>query len=119
MAIAVATPVLPSGLDITTPAVAAALSQTFGNDGKVWLLIKNGSGGTINATFTAQQKVQDGAATPLSVGNRTIAIPTLKSYLAGPFSPSIFNDANSEVTLGFDSITTVTIQALRFTAAPV
>lgn len=111
------TNILPTGVDITTPATAAALTQTLANDGRTMLLIKNGNAGTINVTITAQQKVQDGAAVPLAVPSRTIAIATGKYFLIGPFPLGVYNDQNNEITVTIDVISSVLLQTLRMTAA--
>lgn len=117
MAITAATNILSSGIDITTPSVSAASSQTFANDGKKMLLIKNGNAGTIVATFVTQKTQTDGSAAVLAIPDRTVSITTGKYYLAGPFSPDLYNDASGEVTVSLDVTSSVLIQALNFTPA--
>jgi hypothetical protein len=112
-----ATAITPDGVRIDTPATAATSSMTFANNGAVGLLVKNGSGGSINVTFTSPKTVPDGGGTPLAVADRIVAVPDGQEYLIGPFPQSVYNDTNNEVTVAFSSTTTVTVQAVSFVPA--
>lgn len=87
---------------------AAALTDKFGNNGKQYLLVYNGSGSTRTLTITSQETV-DG----LAVADPTVSIPTLTSMLIGPFKPSVYNDASGYVNIAIDVITTVTYQVVQ------
>lgn len=108
-----ATAITAAGANVTTPATAAALSQTIGNNGKMMIVVKNASASSINATVTARKVVPDGGG-DLTVSNRVVAVPANATMLIGPLPMDIFNDANNEVTLAISAITSVTIQAYTF-----
>lgn len=105
-----ATPITPAGINMATLATNAALSQTFANNGKILVAIKNGSGASINATFVATKVVNDGGGN-LSLGNRVVAVAAGATLVIGPFPTEVFNDSAQEVTLQISAITTVTLQA--------
>lgn len=104
------------GLDVTTPATAAALTMTLANDGKTYLHVKT-VGTTANLTLTPQAKVQDGSAAGLTPIAPVIALAANKNYLIGPFSPAVYNDANGELNMTFSAITAITVQAYRLNQA--
>ena len=102
--------VTPSGLDITTPATAAAASQTFANKPGLALLVKNANAGTVNATVSVTQTVPNGSGGNLTVSSVAVAIPTGKSYLIGPFPSAVYNNqATQEVTMTLDVFASVTL----------
>jgi hypothetical protein len=107
-----ATAATPLGVDITTPATAAALSMTMANDGKTQLHIKTGAT-TANLTLTVQSKIADGSAAGIAGTNPVIALAANKNYVLGPFSPGAYNDANGELNMAFSAITSIVVQAVR------
>lgn len=111
------TNVLPSGTNVTTPATAAALSQTMANDGRTVLIIKTGAT-TANLSPIPTAKVPDGSVAGLSPAAPVIALAANSTYLVGPFPPSIYNDQNNEVTLTLSAITSITLQTLRISPLP-
>jgi hypothetical protein len=102
----------PLGVDITTPVTAALSSMTMANDGKTQLHIKTGAT-TANLTLTTQSKVQDGSAAGLVPTAPVIALAANKNYVLGPFSPSVYNDANGELNMAFSAIASIQVQAVR------
>lgn len=112
-----ATVLTPDGVRVDTPATAAASSMTFGNAGNVALLVKNGAGAPITATFVSQATKADGGATPLAVADRVVTVTNGQELLIGPFPRDIYNDAANEVTVNFSSTTTITVQAVSLTPA--
>lgn len=102
----------PLGIDITTPATAAASTMTMANDGKTQLHVKTGAT-TANLTLTVQKKIDDGSAAGIAGTNPVIALAANKNYVLGPFSPSVYNDANGELNLAFSAITSIVVTAIR------
>jgi hypothetical protein len=109
-----ATPVLPTGVDITTPPTAAASTMTMANDGRTLLCVKTGAT-TANLTLTPQAKIQDGSAAGIAGTPPVIALAANKQYLIGPFPTGVYNDANGELNIAFSAVTSITVQALRST----
>ena len=111
-----ATPITPSGVLVSGAlSTAAALTNTFQNDGRTVLAIQNGSASPITATEVSQSTVPDGGAAALTVQDRTVTIAAGATRLLGPFPTAIYNDANQDATITLDAITTVTVQAFRLT----
>jgi len=98
-----------SGLDISDAELTAvSASDTFENDGSTFLLVKNGSGGSLTVTFTITETV-DGQ----SVTDRTLAVADGEIYLAGPFPKGQYNDSNGDVTVGYSATTSVKALAMK------
>ena len=100
--------------DITRAGVAPTLTaaagggDSFVNDGRVYLHINNGGGGSITLTVVTQKTV-DGKA----VADDAITVPNGAARIVGPFPPSIYNDANQQVQLTYSGVTSVTVNPFR------
>lgn len=107
-----ATPSTADGVDITTPATAAQASMTMANDGRTVLHVKTGAT-TANLTFVPQAKLADGSTAGMSGASLVKALAANKNYVFGPFSPSVYNDANGELNMTFSATTSIVVQAQR------
>ncbi len=87
---------------------SSASSDKFANNGKQYLLVRNGDSGTHVLTFTSPATV-DG----LDVTDPTVSISAGQTKLIGPFKPSVFNDSDGYVTVASDVITAQTVQVLQ------
>lgn len=102
--------VVPGSTDGSTPqAMATADNYICRNNGRVLLhFIKAGAG---NATITI--------VTPATVGGLAVAEQTFVVTgsggveFAGPFPPSIYNDASGDMDISTDEETGITVQALQ------
>ena len=104
---------MSTGLVITTPTTAAAASQTIAaNDGRTVLVVKTGASAT-NVTMVTPHSVADGDAAALATPDRTVAVAANAYVLIGPFPPGIYNDANGDVTITIDTLTSVVLTAVR------
>lgn len=84
---------------------AAAASDTFERrQGDCVLLVTNGSGASINCTFTSYASVDPGEA----VANKVVAVPAGQTMLIGPFPQQFENPADGLVTCAFSATATVT-----------
>ena len=101
--------VSPTGIE---PVYIAASVNTHDipNDGEVFILIKNGGGGTTVATVvsTATEGVAGHA-----VADLTVPVPTGEEREFGPFESHIYNDASGNLNLSFDVLTSVTFSVRR------
>lgn len=98
-----------SGTDITTLAVAAAGGgDKFTNAGLELLWATNGSGSPITLTFTPTVTT-DG----LAVAARTVSVLAGKTFVIGPFPPSIYNDAQGFLNVTYSGVTNLTVGAYR------
>lgn len=94
------------GASIDAAAVSASAGgDTFRNNGKTFLYIRNAGGSTITVTLSA---------TPTPAG-LTITPPTISvagsgvTILAGPFDPAYMNDADGNISITYSAVSSVTI----------
>ena len=87
---------------------AAAGGDTFKNDGKTVLHVKNGSGGDITLTFTPP-----GTVAGVAIENPTCLVTAGEERFCGPFEPSVFNNSSGLLAVGYSGVTSLTIAAIR------
>ena len=103
------------GLTATYAAAAGGGDQVTNTDGKTFLHIKNGSGGSITVTVAEQisgttvQSPQYGKLTKASV---TKAIAAGAEGFIGPFAKAGFNDVNGNLQITYTGVTSLTIAAI-------
>lgn len=93
------------GASIDGNAAAAAVGgDTFRNDGKTFLYIRNDSVSSITVTLSA-------TPTPagLTITPPTISVANNSTVFAGPFDPAYMNDANGNISITYSAVTSVTI----------
>lgn len=96
----------PVGVAPTYNAVSA--SDTVPNpSGRTVLLVKNGSGASINVTLVGRGVMGD-----IVVPNRVIAVPAGQDRLIS-LDASLYNDASGLVTVQFSATATVTMAVLN------
>ncbi len=84
--------------------VAVAASDTFPNDGKTYIEVKNGNAGADTVTVTAQSTCNQGVlhdsvtSVPATTGDKVI----------GPFEPTRFNNSSGQCTVTHSVTATVT-----------
>ena len=103
---------VPQSVDGTTPqAMAAADNYIMRNDGRTILhFIKTGAGA---ATITIVTTKTVGIG-PLAVAELTFTVAaTTGIEFAGPFDPSIYNDASGDIDISTSEDTAITVQAIR------
>lgn len=103
---------VPNGIDITTPATAAASSMSFANDGRTLLVVKT-AGTTANLTMTPTAKLNDGSATGAAAAAQVVALAANKTYLMGPFPVGAWNDTSGEVAFTLSATTGIVVQTVR------
>ena len=97
---------------VTYSAAAAGDGDTADNNGSTFLHIKNGGGGEITATITAETtSVESNIYGDLTKANASIAISGSAEAFIGPFKPAAFND-DGQIAITYSGVTSVTIAAL-------
>ncbi len=97
-------------------ASADGSGDVVANNGKLFLHIKNGSGGSITTTITAQTtSVDSGTYGTLTKADASIAIGASGEAFIGPFHPLAFNDSSSQIEITYSAVTSLTIAALTLT----
>lgn len=113
------TPITDLGV-LGTDTVPSAAGNTFQNNGKQFLKVKNSSGSldlilTVDAFPTGcQAAVPDG----LTVTDRAVTIAKGTEKMIGPFPPSIYNNASGAVSFTTDSQTDMLVSVLELTSNP-
>ncbi len=101
--------IVKTGIDPThSGSLSVSDNYQTPNNGRLFIYVTNGGGGTSVVTIATPGTV-DG----LAVADRTVSIGTGEDAMIGPFPPHIYNNANGEIDVSFDVITSVTIAALN------
>lgn len=104
---AVLTAVQPvQGGAVATLAAASAGGDKFNNAGRERFRVRNGSGASINVTFTATGAAGCPAGT---LHDLVVAVAAGVEKVFGPFDVTRFNDASGQVSVGYSAVTTVTV----------
>ena len=106
------------GLDVTH-ASAAGGGDVFANDAtqRTFLSAKNGSGGAIVITITAQ--TTSATVTPyvtLTQANITFSLGAGEDCIIGPFNTLLFNNSSNQVAVTYDGVTSLTVAACKLLA---
>lgn len=89
-------------------ASAAAGGDSFDNDGRTFVHVKNGSAGSITVTVNSQTACNYGFD-----HDETVSVPAGGERLIGPFPKERFNDADGRVKLSYSAVTSLTVAAIR------
>lgn len=92
---------------------AAGGGDSFPNDGKTVLHVKNGGGGSITVTVDSQAQCSFGFD-----HNEAVVVGAGADKILGPFPPKRWNDSNERVNVTYSGVTSVTVAAIRVTPAP-
>jgi len=87
--------------------------DTFPNDGKTYVHVKNGSGGSLTITFDAVSGFNDAAYGPITFTDTAVAIPAGEERIVGPFPPARFNNTSGRVAMTYSGVTSLTVGVFR------
>src|SRR5262245_14200875 len=92
------------------PSFAAANSggDQFTNDGKTFLHVKTGVGGTLNVTVGSPVSCDQG-----STHNTVVNVANSSEKMIGPLPTNRYNDANGFVQVAYSQVTNVTVGAFQ------
>lgn len=93
---------------VATNLQAVSVADEFANDGNTFLDVNNGSGSSINVTFTTP-----GTVGGVAIENPVIAVAAGARKRIGPFNPSVFNAADGNVDVAFSATTTITAEPVK------
>lgn len=101
-------PIVRTGNDLAgvTP---DATGDTWVNTGKEFVIIKNGSGSSINVTLDIQATI-DG----VSPTDPVVAVAAGAQKLMGPFPVGIYNDPSGNAKVTCSAVTSVTLNVLKY-----
>jgi hypothetical protein len=97
-----------------TPSFSAAdvAGDSFVNNGKTLLYVKNGDASSHDVTLNIQKTITIGGI-DITLSNPTVTVPASDEKIIGPFSQDWFNDADGNVSVDYDAVTSVTVAALK------
>lgn len=99
---------VPSVTGAALTYAAAAAGDTFINNGRTFLSVKNTDGTPHNVTITSIVNCNQGFN-----HNPVVAVPaTTGSVIIGPFDQARFNDGSQQVAVAYASLTGMTVAAL-------
>lgn len=113
------TDITMAGVTVTLGNAAASDTIPIANvDDRVFLLVTNGSGGSIDVTITRQETaiVVPGAGA-VTLTDRVIAVGAGASKVVGPFTRSDIDPETRKVELAWSATSSVTRGAFRLPAA--
>ena len=87
---------------------AGAAGDTFANNGRTYLFVKNSSGASINVTINS--------VTPCSQGfdhDKVVAVGAGATVQVGPFPTNQYNDTSGNVGVTYSASASVTVAAVR------
>ncbi len=92
-----------------TPSFAAAdvAGDKFANNGRQFLVVRNGGAASITVTINSQKKCDQGFDHDL-----TVDVAAGAEKWIGPFDPNRFNDGDGNVEVAYSAVDSVTVAAL-------
>ena len=100
---------------LTANAVDAANGNRFVNDGKTFLEVTNGSGGSLTVTIQMPQLYD----TDLTISDRTYTIANGANVAIGPWPTSYnttYDSVSDSIGVDWSTGTSVTVKVIRITA---
>jgi hypothetical protein len=99
------------GNSLTPTFVAADVGgDTFVNDGRSMIYIKNGDASPITVTITTPLSLRGGIA----VDDPETTVPATDEEVIGPFDPTLFNASDgSGVEVNYSAVASVTVAVIR------
>lgn len=98
-----------AGLTPSYGSAAAGGDKVSLGASNIFLHVKNGGGSPITVTLTTQANNYKG----LTVPDRTVSVAASGEKMIGPIDPALHSDTNNQVAIGYSSVTSVTVAALR------
>jgi len=106
-----------AGITPTFASCSVGGDQVDNRDGKTFLYVKNGSGGSITVTVSEQisgNTVEDPNLGTLTKASVAKAIAAGAEAILGPFKKAAFNDTNGRIQITYSGVSSLTISALTF-----
>jgi hypothetical protein len=105
--------IVEAGLTPTFSAAAGGGDTVSNTDGKTYLHVKNGGGGSITVTITAQTVTkEDPHLGTLTRANIAKVVANGAEAIIGPIKKQSFNNASDIIAITYSGVTSVTVAAL-------
>jgi hypothetical protein len=112
MAVLALQEVVRTGLNPSLGAAAEA-GDSFPNDGRVYLRVKNAHADQARTVTVASQKAASAVPQGTAKADVVVAVPGTQERWIGPFDPTAFNDANGRCVVTYDEHADVTVGAIK------
>ena len=113
MATLTAQSIIEAGLEASY-AAATGGGDDFVNNGKEFIHVKNGGGGDITVTITAQRTTTNKAGFgPMTKSDSVVIVTAGEERFIGPFPMSAFNNATGKAVITYSGVTSLTIAILK------
>jgi hypothetical protein len=101
-----------------TYASADVAGDQYENDGKTYLHLKNGSGGSITATVAVQQStIQSGTFGLVAPAARAFTVGAGAERIIPFLSPAVYNNSSNRVAVTYSGVSSLTVAAIKAPAA--
>lgn len=100
--------VLQSGISPTFAAATTGAGDSFANDGRVYLHVKNASASAITVTVDSFTPCNHGFDHDL-----VISVPAGGEKIIGTFQPNRFNNESNMVKVTYSAVTSVTVATFK------
>lgn len=113
MATLTAQEIVEAGLEASYDAATGG-GDDFVNNGKEFIHVKNGSGGDITVTVTAQRTITNKAGFgPMTKSDSAVVVTAGEERFIGPFPISAFNNSTGKAVITYSGVTSLTIAILK------
>lgn len=97
-----------------TYASAAAGGDEYENDGKTYLHLKNGSGGSITVTVAVQQStIQSSTFGLVAPAARAFTVGAGAERIIPFLNPAVYNNSNNRVSVTYSGVSSLTVAAIK------
>lgn len=116
MALLTVQKIVEAGLTPSFVAAAVGGDTADNSDGKTFIHVKNGGGGSINVTITAAagvSPVADPKLGTLTKANIVKSVAAGAEAIIGPLKKQAFNNSSQQLSITYSGVTSVTVAALK------
>ena len=104
-----------TALEATYAAAAGGGDVITNTGGNTILHVKNGSGGNITLTVTAQKTTASNSAFGVLTKSDSVTVVTAgEERFIGPFEPNAFNNSSGQIEITYSGVTSFTIAGINF-----
>ncbi|NPV80740.1 MAG: hypothetical protein HPY52_10770 [Firmicutes bacterium] len=91
-----------------TYGAADAAGDKFANNGRTFLVVKNGSASAVTVTVNSQKQCDQGFDHDI-----TVSVGASGEKWIGPLDPNRFNNASGQVEVAYSAVASVTVAAVQ------
>ena len=103
------------GAEISFSSAGGSGDVADNSDGKTFIVVKNGSGGSVTVTVAEQisgTTVEDPVYGTVSKASATVAVSAGATAVMGPFKKQAFNNGSNQIEISYSATASVTVAAM-------